>query len=210
MQKKVLPIFLEYLPAIVTALLNIVTLILYATIIEEHAASDYLVVSLMPLVPFALIFINRRWKMGVPRYLIVLVCLHLILSADAGTAMGLYAYFSWWDLMIHGLFGTLGCAFFYYLYLRFEKQPPKPLHYIVFVLLTISLAGLWEIYEFVADLFLHSDMQGVESALEQGISPLADTITDMMISIAGALLFYAGLFLGRYIAKRRNREQAQP
>ncbi len=200
MQKKFLRTFLDYLPAIVTAILTVVTLILYATVIEEHEVSDFVVVSLMPLVPLALIFINRRWKFGIPRYLIILVCLHLILSADAGTAMGFYGRLPWWDLMIHGFFGLLGCAFFYYLYFHFEKQSPKPLHYIVFVLLTISLAGIWEIYEFIADLVLHSDMQCVEEALAQGISPLTDTITDMMIAVAGALIFYAVLFVIKVIS----------
>ncbi len=204
MQKKFFRAFLDYLPAIVTAVLTIVTLILYATVIEEHEVSDYVVVSLMPLVPSALIFINCRWNMGIPRYLIILVCLHLILSADAGTAMGLYTLLSWWDLMIHGFFGFLGCAFFYYLYFRFEKQPPKPLHYIVFVLLTISLAGIWEMYEFLADLLLHSDMQCVEDALMQGISPLTDTITDMMIAVAGAVLFYAVLLIKKIFPMKKE------
>lgn len=209
MQKKFLPTLLDYLPTVAIALLNVITLILYATVIEEHAVSDYIVVSLMPLVPLALTFMNRRWKFGIPRYLIILVCLHLILSADAGTAMGLYKLLPWWDLMIHGFFGFLGCAFFYYLYLYFEKQPPKALHYIVFVLLTLSLAGLWEIYEFVADLVLHSDMQSVEDALAQGISPLTDTITDMMIAIAGAVLFYAALFVKKIISKRKTRSDGK-
>ncbi len=204
MQKKIFRALLDYLPTAITALLAIVTLILYATVVPEHAASDYVVICLVPLVPLALTFINRRWNMGVPRYLIVLVCLHLVLSADAGTAMGLYTLLSWWDLMIHGFFGFLGCAFFYYLYFRFEKQPPKPLHYIVFVLLTISLAGIWEIYEFVADLLLHSDMQCVEDALASGISPLTDTITDILIAIAGAVLFFAVLFLKKAFLARHK------
>lgn len=204
MQNKLIRTFLDYLPTIVTALLTIVTLILYVTVIEEHAMSAYVVVSLMPLVPLALTFVNRRWKFGIPRYLIILVCLHLILSADAGTAMGLYDRISWWDLMIHGFFGYLGCAFSYYLYFYFEKQAPKPLHYIVFVLLTLSLAGLWEIYEFVADLVFHSDMQCVADALAKGISPLTDTITDMMIAIVGAVLFYVALFVKKQLSKRKE------
>ncbi len=201
MQKKFLRTSLDYLPAIVTALLSVVTLILYATIISEHDISDYLCIVLISLVPFVLIFLNRKFKLNIPRYLIVLICLHFVLAVDAGTAMGLYGRLSWWDLLIHGYFGFLGCAIFYYLYLR-EKQKPKPIHYIMFVLLTISLAAIWEIYEFAADLILHSDMQGVEAALQQGISPLTDTVTDIMIAVVGAVLFYAVLFIKKLILSK--------
>ncbi len=205
MKNKFLRTGLEYLPAIVTALLAVITLILYATVITEHEVSKYLCICFIPAVPFALIFLNRKFTLGIPRYLIMLVCLHLILSVDGGTAMGLYGRLPWWDLMVHGFFGFLGCAFFYYLYFRFEKQPPKPIHMIVFLLLTIALAGIWEMYEFVADLILHSDMQGVEGALAQGISPLTDTMTDMMIAIAGAVLFYAALFIRKVFFPKRKK-----
>ena len=204
MQKKSLRSFSDYLPAIVTALLAVVTLILYEAIIEEHEVSDYFGICFIPIVPFVLIFINRKFKLDIPRYLIILICLHFVLAVYGGTAMGMYKLLSWWDLLVHGYFGFLGCAIFYYLYLRIEKQKPKPIHYIMFVLLTVSLAAIWEVGEFVADLFLHSDMQGVEAALQQGISPLTDTITDIMIAVVGAALFYAALFVIKVISKHKT------
>lgn len=197
-----------YLPAIITLLLNTIALILYATVIAEHTLNGYIVVSIMPILPFAIIFANRKWKLGIPSYLIMLVCIHLVLSADLGTVMQFYPKIWWWDLFIHGMFGTIGCAAFYELYIRYEKKQPKWLHYIAFVLLTISLAALWEIYEFVADLFLHSDMQGVESAIEKGISPLTDTITDIMIAIVGAIVFYVVLWIKDFV-KDKKAENSQ-
>lgn len=191
MQKKNLRAFLDYLPAAVTALLSVVTLILYLTVISEHKVSDYLAIGLIPLIPFAMTILSRKFKLGIPRYLIILICLHFVLAVDAGTVIGLYGQLSWWDLMLHGFFGFWGCAIFYYLYFRFEKQAPKPGHYVIFVLLTISLGAIWEMYEFVASFVFHSDMQCVEEALAQGISPLTDTMTDLMIAVVGAVLFYA-------------------
>ena len=45
MQKKILHAFLDYLPAIVTALISVVTLILYVTVISENKVSDYLAIT---------------------------------------------------------------------------------------------------------------------------------------------------------------------
>lgn len=186
---------LEYLPAIITAFLAVITLILYVTVIETHKASAYFAVSVIPLVPFAIIFANRKWKLGLPLYLVISICLHFVLAVDLGTAMGFYTRFDWWDLFVHGFFGFLGCAILYYLYLRLEKKEPNVVNLVMIVLLTVAFAALWEIYEFIADLLLHTDMQGVEEALERNISPLTDTMTDIMIAIAGAVIFYVFLFV---------------
>ena len=199
-ENKKLQAFLGYLPAIVTAAVAIVTFALYAAVIPEHKTSAYLAVCFI----FALIFANRRWRLGLPGYLIVLICLHFVLAVDLGTALGMYKRFWWWDLFVHGYFGFTGCGILYYLFVRFAQREPNALHLIAFVLVTLSFAAIWEIYEFVADLFLHSDMQGVESAIAQGISPLTDTVTDMTIAIPGALIFYAVVFCIR--AYRRKKQ----
>ncbi len=204
MQNRSLHAFLEYLPAAVTALLSVITLILYVTVIPEQTLSGYLAICFIPLVPLALIFCNRKFSLGLPRYLIILICLHFVLAVDAGTVIGLYGQLPWWDLMLHGFFGFWGCAIFYYLYFRVEKQSPKPLHLVMFVLLTISLGAIWEMYEFVASFIFHSDMQCVEEALAQGISPLTDTMTDMMIAVVGAILFYAVPLIQKLFASKRK------
>lgn len=210
MNKQTRGALFDYLPAVATALLAVVTIVLYVTVISEHEGSDYLAVCLITLVPFALIFLNRKFSIGFPRYLIILVCLHFVLAVYAGTALGMYGVFSWWDLFMHGFFGFLCCGILYYLYLRVEKREPKFIHFAVLVLLTIAFAAIWEIYEFLADLILHSDMQCVESALAQGISPLADTMSDILIAVAGAALFCAFLFVARLYARKRRNGQKMP
>lgn len=206
MQNKKVKIFLDYLPAITTAFLAVVTIILYATFISEKKTSAYLAVAFIPLLPLVLTFLNRKQKLGFPRYLIILICLHIVLSVYAGTAMGAYQI-SWWDLLMHGYFGFLCCAALYYLYIRFENGQPKWRHLVMFIILTIGIATGWEIYEYVADLFLHSDMQGIESAIEQGIPPLTDTITDIIIAIVGAVVFYVFLWIKNSVEKIRKAKQ---
>lgn len=197
-------VILNAIPAAFVVIASILTVIFYSTGTGEKKASVYLAIAFIVLVPFAFLAIDKLGKFNFPFYLYALTCVHVVFAVDLGTTLGFYGKISWWDLFVHGYFGFLGCAVFYYLYLRFEKTPPKPIHYIVFLLLTVSIAGFWEMYEYVADLFLHNDMQAVQSALDKGLSPVADTITDMMIAIPGALLFELSLLLSRLFKKKRS------
>lgn len=203
MQNNKLKAFLDYLPAIITALIGIATFIVYITAIPGHDVGRSLFVGLAPIFPFFIVFLNRKLNLNIPMYIIILLCLHLVLAADAGTALGAYTRFWWWDLMVHCLFGFYCCGILYYLYIKVAQKKPRALQFIVIALLTISVATIWEMYEFTADLILNTDMQRVNEALLQGISPLTDTMTDIMIAILGALLFYV-LLLIKYFATRRK------
>ncbi len=206
MQNSKVKAFLDYLPSIVTAVIGVATFIVYMTVIDGHEVGRALFVALAPIFPFLVIFLNRKLKLGVPMYLIILLCLHLVLAADAGTALGAYVRFWWWDLLVHGLFGFYCCGILYHLYIRIENQKPKAVHFVVLLLLTIAIATIWEIYEFTADLVFHTDMQRVGEALSNGVSPVTDTMTDIMIAAFGALLWFALLFF-MWLAKRKKSEE---
>lgn len=205
MQNSKVRAFCDYLPAIVTAVLGIATFIIYITAIPGHDAGRGLFVGLAPIFPFVVILINRKLKLNIPMYLIILLCLHLVLAADAGTALGAYTRFAWWDLMVHCLFGFYCCGILYHLYIKVAQKEPRVLQFVAIALLTISVATLWEVYEFVADLVLHTDMQRVGEALSQGISPLTDTMTDILIAILGSLLFYAFLLVKWLLARKKSK-----
>ena len=203
-QNSKLKIFSAFLPAIFTVVAAVVTIIIYATVLNGDRVSTYLAVALVPLFPFACVIANLKWRLGIPQYLMALICLHIIFAVDCGTTMGFYGKFAWWDLFVHGFFGFLGCDTLYYLYMRLEGKRPNLIYHIVIILLTISLAAIWEIYEFVAGLLLNIDMQGVGSALALGKNPLADTITDIVIALAGVAVFYALLLCKRLFYKKKT------
>ncbi len=195
-----------YLPAIVAGLLTLTTVILYSTVIEWRWWSVYLAMAIMTLVPFAIIFVNRKWALGLPQYLIILFCVHTVLSVDMGTALGFYGKWKWWDTAVHCFFGFLACATLYYLYFRLKDDRPKAVDYIVMVLLVISFAAIWEVYEFVAGAILDSDMQDVRALMEQGLNPITDTMVDIVVAFVGSLLFLLFLYLKYLFVKRKNRQ----
>ncbi len=195
-----------YIPAMITVAIGIVTLVLYALFSPQKTVVTYLMIPGITVVPFILIFLNRKLGLGVPAPVFSLICLHFIWSVHVGTAMGMYKILPWWDLLVHGFFGTLGCAVIYYMFIKFEGKKPRPVNYLIIILAVIGLAGLWEIFEFVCDLILHNDVQNVQSAIARGANPLTDTMTDIIIAIAGALIFYAILIVRHIIGVKKSGE----
>lgn len=195
-----------YLPAFVSLFLTVITIVLYATLVPNHYWSIYASLFIIALTPFAIVFVNRKFRLGIPQYLVILMCTHGILSVDLGTALGLYGRFPWWDTFVHAFFGFLSCATLYSLYFRFREGKPDLLDFIGMVLLVISFAAIWEVYEFVAGGVLDSDMQDVAASIAKGINPITDTMVDIVVATIGAALFEAGLFVrGRLLRMKQNR-----
>lgn len=198
--------FSAYLPAFITLLFTIAAFSVYTATNPDKHLSTYLALLVIAPTPFAIIWVNRKFSLGLPKYLIILMCSHAVCSVDLGTTIGLYWRMRWWDTFVHCYFGFLACATLYHLYFHFQTGKPKFIEYIVMLLLVLSIAAGWEIYEFFASMVFESDMQDVAYQLELGINPLTDTVVDMMVATAGALIFLAGLFLFKWFSKLREKK----
>lgn len=175
-------------------LAGLVTVIVVAATGMDIGVTDYLSVAAGVVFLCLLTLLNEKLHLNLSLFALSVTSVHVFLSVDCGTALGAYEFFGWWDLFVHGLFGLVTCSLFVCLYMRFCGARPNAFALVSFLLMTVGLAALWEVYEFAADLFLHSDMQGVEEAIAAGLNPLTDTITDIAIALAGAAAFYALYF----------------
>ncbi len=196
-QDKKSGVFLAYLPAVIAAIFTLTTIVLYSTVIEMRFWSVYVGMAIMTVVPFLVVLLNRKLSLGLPYYLIALMCLHAVLSQDMGTSLGFYGKFSWWDSSVHFFFGFLAAGALYYMYPRLKGGKPNVLDMIVMVLLVISFAAIWEVYEYVAGAVLNSDMQDVNSLMARGLNPISDTMMDITVAFIGSLVFFAVLWIVR-------------
>lgn len=201
--------FYAYLPAFITLILTAITFVIYTTVMTDQRMSTYLAILAIAPTPFIFTFFNRKFQLGLPKYLIILMCSHAVMSVDMGTTLGLYWRLTWWDSLVHCYFGFLACAVLYNLYFHFRDGKPNLIEYIVILLLVVSFAALWEVYEFFASKIFQSDMQDIIYLLERGMNPLTDTIFDIMVATLGALVFYTLLFLITKIKKLRKKRQAR-
>ncbi len=135
------------------------------------------------LLTFAPAMIERRLKLTLPVEFTLITSILLYASFALGEAQDFYEKIWWWDLALHGLsaltMGLIGFLGIYVFYMTNRiRIRPGWMATITFAL-AVSVGTLWEIFEFLADLTLGLNMQK---------SGLDDTMTDLMINAAGALL----------------------
>jgi hypothetical protein len=139
--------------------------------------------ALVLLLTFAPAMIERRFKLTLPVEFTLINCLILYASFALGEAQDFYEKIWWWDLALHGLsaltIGMIGflCIYVFYMTHRIHIAPGW-IATITFAL-AVSVGTIWEIFEFLADVFLGLNMQK---------SGLNDTMTDLMINATGAAI----------------------
>ena len=185
----------EWVPLIVTLLLGAVTLIVYPWTTETVNPVVYAQVAFTACVPLLLPLIGRWTRKEFPVSLNALIASHMVLASFLGSAMQFYRLISWWDLLMHGYFGLVGGAVLYVLLRRWGGDAlDRGGFWVTHFLAVMGSAALWEIFEYVADALLGGDAQRVAEALRNGTSPIADTMTDILITAMGAVVFDIGIY----------------
>lgn len=150
-----------------------------------------LLISLLPTI------VSRNYKIRLPIEVDSTITLLLYLHFFLGEYSHFYVKFPWWDIFLHGgnslILGFLGFALAYSLMIT-SKIETKPILASLFALSFAVLIGvLWEIFEFAMDYFFGFTMQK---------SGLVDTMTDLMVDVAGgAIVSIAGFF---YMKKKKD------
>ena len=136
-----------------------------------------------------------------------------------GDVADFYGIFPWWDLLLHGLSGILlGIAAYCILDTVCKKASPdgsaKPsgtFTFIWIICFTLAIGGLWEMMEYITDgLFGLNSQQFLESSGTfdetiplSGREALRDTMEDMILNLAGAILLATIIFLSEYHTSSR-------
>lgn len=188
----------EWVPLIVTLTLGAVTLIVYPWTTEAVDPIVYAQVSACACVPAVLPLLGRLTNRNFPVLINALIALHMVLASFLGSAIQLYRLISWWDLFMHGYFGFVGSVVLYTFLLKWNGRALDRRGFLVLIFLSVMGCGaLWEIFEYTTDALLGGDAQRVAEALRLGTSPIADTMTDVIITAAGIAVFYIGLYIDK-------------
>ncbi len=110
-----------------------------------------------------------------------------------GGVMGYYDDIWWWDILTHAFSASILTFLAFVVLWAFQSSSELidiPLNFIpvILVLFILSISVPWEIYEFLADNFLGTEMQ----------YGLSDTVNDMILNVLGASVSgILGIFLFR-------------
>lgn len=141
-------------------------------------------------------FITRKFKLEIPNKMYYLYIIFLYGAIFLGEIRNFYYKYQYWDLILHTLSGTM-IGFFGFAVvdmLNHEHENVKLNAFFVAFFafcFAMTLGGIWEIYEFVSDGVLRTNMQkfALQSGVQlQGREALVDTMEDLIVDGIGALV----------------------
>ncbi|HKL78371.1 MAG TPA: hypothetical protein VJ985_08440 [Gammaproteobacteria bacterium] len=156
--------------------------LLISTLVEAQwlvafAAAIVLFLTFLPAL------IERQFAIQLPVEFTLVTAVFLYAAFGLGEVQAFYDRFWWWDLLLHSVSALgLGLAGFLLVYSFHQTQRVilPPLYFALTAFgFAVTLGTLWEIFEFLLDWGLGFSMQG---------SGLTDTMTDLMVDMAGAAL----------------------
>lgn len=143
-----------------------------------------ILLTLFPLV------LARRYSVYVPPEFALLAIVFVFASLFLGEVHGYYARFWWWDIVLHTasgfLLGIVGFLLVHILNEAAEIGMKMKAGFVAFFafLFALGVGVLWEIFEFVADELLGTNMQ---KTMLDDASGLTDTMWDLIVDTLGAL-----------------------
>lgn len=131
--------------------------------------------------------IEKRYQIKLPLEFHSFIVFLVYASVFLGENYEFYYRFYWWDTMLHTITGfVLGIAGFAILFILYKgdkiKANPALITFFAFCF-SMTLAVLWEIFEFLMDSFFGINMQKVN--IGNGVT---DTMIDLMVNAIGTIV----------------------
>lgn len=186
-----------WLPGIFAELAAGVFCLIYF-VIDGSEWAVYFDLTVSALLPFVFPVYSLISRKRLPVVLGVVSAVFIFLSCNLGSALGFYDRIASWDLIMHGYFGFACSLTAFVFLLRWNGNRLHPVGFMLIIFMfTMGVAALWEVWEFLLDIWTGSDSQDVIGSVAQGKSPVSDTMEDLIVAIAGSAIFYLTLIVDK-------------
>lgn len=153
--------------------------------------------ALLFLIPLYEILFKEKF----PLVLTGIITFHIFCCVVLGSVFNFYDLISWWDIYLHGFFGLVISFIAYYFFVICHGKKTNEFLMSTYVVgFGMGFGALWEIFEYLGDIWFDLDSQRVQESIGLGKSPVADTMEDLMITLVGIAVF----FIIYIIDKKRN------
>lgn len=194
---------MKWLPSAGSMVLAVITAIIYSFISDEIIVLTYFQIFGSALVPLILPVWGKITKKDFPPALGFLIAFHIFLSIDLGNAMNFYDLIPVWDLLLHGFFGFVGCVTAAVFLIRWNGDKMTSWGFMLTAaFFTLGFGAVWEIFEYCCDIIMNTDIQRAQESIAAGKSPLADTMEDLIITLAGIAVFFITAVADKFLDKR--------
>ena len=181
----------------------------------ERMRSDYILMVLQCVVGSFVIFlpskVEQRFGLDIPDIMEILYFIFLFCAIYLGEVQNFYFKIPYWDLILHcfsaGMLGALGFVIVnFFNDMERIKITLSPFFVSLFAFcFALTCGTVWEIYEFLADGVLGTNMQKFitsDGTVLIGRDALVDTMEDFIVDALGALVVTAIGY--RHLTKRNK------
>ncbi len=151
---------------------------------EKGIYKNLIILSITPvmLLPY---LINLFLKEKIEEEIIFVYLIFIFFAHFLGTILNFYYKISIYDKLMHGISGIMTSILAIIILIKSKclKQNPLWVNILFIISVTLSIAALWEFFEFINDNIFSKDAQKV---LTTGVD---DTMTDMIMAFIGSIIF---------------------
>ncbi|HCX61694.1 hypothetical protein [Sedimentibacter sp.] len=182
----------------------IIKMINAPSVISEDAytkvKSDYVLMLLQCVLGIIVMFIpsivERKLYIDIPNKMEVMYFIFLYCAIYLGEVRNFYYIIPYWDLILHAFSGAMLGALGFSLVSYFNDMEVLETHLSPFFValfafcFALASGAVWEIYEFLADSLLGTNMQKfilADGTVLAGHAALRDTMTDLIVDALSAL-----------------------
>lgn len=130
----------------------------------------------------ALYIIQKLFKIKINEVINLLYIIFIFMAHFLGVICELYNYIYWFDKFVHFLSGIVTSFFAISLLVKFKKKKNMFFDILYIIAITLMIASLWEIFEYISSFYFQMDPQKV---LLTGVN---DTMGDIIVAFLGSIL----------------------
>lgn len=188
--------------------------------IGTHVKSDYVLMLLQCCLGLVVLglpsMLEKRFSLKLPNYMCTIYFIFLYCSIYLGDVRNFYYIFPHWDSVLHYFSGAMLGAFGFALvdilnHSEKVKMDLSPAFVCLFAFCFAIAAGvIWEVYEFTGDTLFGLNMQKhrlQDGTMLIGQEALKDTMIDLIVDAAGALIVIISGLISEKIKEHKNKKK---
>ena len=130
----------------------------------------------------ALYIIQKLFKIKISEGLNLIYIIFIFMAHFLGVICELYNYIYWFDKFVHFLSGVVTSFVAIYLLIKFKKDKNMFFDILYIITLTLAIAALWEVFEYLSSYYFNLDPQKV------ALTGVSDTMGDIIVAFLGSIL----------------------
>lgn len=184
--KKNIALTISIISFLISLLIFLITILIDSSYLNSRFISGMIEAM---FIPFIYPIIGYIFKTKLPITLQIIITLHILIASIVGTAYNVYVYISCFDLILHGFFGFEAILILFLLMIKTKSTNISlPFFILLMLIFPVGCGAMWEMVEFTVDSITGIDCMHVYDAMEEGINPVLDTMTDMIVTLVVSII----------------------